>query len=136
MASTGAPSTSRYLGRNRLQRFSPSAMRNIAPAAAAVFRSSPSRAATRTARVPPSLGDGVAVPACASSLILPSAPRISPGHPLHPGVESIVDPVGQRKELLVVLDHHAQPADHRIEPGRFRGAELLIVEIRVVHHGG
>src|SRR5512146_1224897 len=136
MASTGAPSTSRYLGRNRRQRFSPSAIRNMALAAAPVFRSSPSRAASRAARVPTSPEDGVAAPARASSLILTSAPRISPGHPLDPRVEPIVDPVGQRKELLVVFDHHTQPPDHRIEPGRFGGAELLIVQVRVVHHGG
>ena len=39
---TGAQSASRYLGRKRFQRFSPSASRNIATETATMFRSKPS----------------------------------------------------------------------------------------------
>src|SRR5512138_616611 len=51
MATIGAPSDSRYLGRNRRQRFSPRAMRNIAATTASVLRSRARRPARRLVRV-------------------------------------------------------------------------------------
>src|SRR5262245_51363516 len=47
MATMGAPSDSRYLGRNRRHRFSPRAMRNMAATTARVLRSSESRSRRR-----------------------------------------------------------------------------------------
>src|SRR6266849_9514963 len=47
MAVTGAPSTCKYFGRKRFQRFSPSASRNIATETATMLRSSPSASTMR-----------------------------------------------------------------------------------------
>src|SRR5215217_4634878 len=53
----------------------------------------------------------------------------------HPGVQAVVDAVAQAEEFVVISDHEAQPSDDRIQSGSFRATELLVVQVRVVHHG-
>src|SRR3954452_1851169 len=115
MATIAAPSDSRYLGRNRRQCCSPRAMSNIARDTATTLRSSPSQAARRAPR---------------------RRPETSADRSPEPGVETVIDPIGDPEELQVVLDDQAESPDHRIQPGRLGGVELVVVDIRLVYHCG
>src|SRR5438034_1180643 len=71
MAATGAPSISRYFGRKRFQRCSPSASRNIAMDTATILRSRPSASATDDRRVVTAGVAGVRSPPTRASGIEP-----------------------------------------------------------------